>query len=141
MAIRDRFRRAMRLSDSASDALSQTDSNGTTSTANTSQSSSDAPSKKSSSKLSRTFTFRSRDKGSKDKKRIHPSEKPLTAQNLRHQEMLSHFTMTFGASDPDQIESASFMGVSPCCTRPSSRRGSLNIDSSRDDLSSFVSSN
>ncbi|KAJ3473313.1 hypothetical protein NLG97_g10380 [Lecanicillium saksenae] len=47
---------------------------------------------------------------------------------MRHQEMLSHFSMTFGASDPAQIETMSFIGVSPCCTRPSSRRGSLDLD-------------
>lgn len=136
MAIRDRVRRALRKSE-ASDALSQTESNGTTSTANTSQSSQGGSPKKSSSKLSRTWTFGSRDK-SKDKKRMHPSEKPLTAQNLRHQEMLSGFTMTFGASDPDQIESASFIGISPCCTRAGSRRGSINLDSLTDDLSSLT---
>ncbi|RDA86753.1 hypothetical protein CP532_4204 [Ophiocordyceps camponoti-leonardi (nom. inval.)] len=56
-------------------------------------------------------------------RKIHPSLRPLTAQNLQHQEMLSHFTMTFGATDPDQIESLSFCGISPCCTRTPSIDG------------------
>ncbi|RCI10315.1 hypothetical protein L249_8440 [Ophiocordyceps polyrhachis-furcata BCC 54312] len=58
-------------------------------------------------------------------RKIHPSLRPLTAQNLQHQEMLSHFTMTFGATDPDQIESLSFCGISPCCTRTPSVQGDL----------------
>lgn len=130
MAIRDRVRRALRKSE-ASDAITQTSSNSsntTSSTANTSQSSgTGSPLTKTTSRL---FGFGSRDRGSKDKdrkKRLHPSEKPLTAQNLRHQELLSHFTMTFGASDPNQIESLSFIGVSPCCTRPGSRRASVDL--------------
>ncbi|EFY98621.1 hypothetical protein X797_001900 [Metarhizium robertsii] len=146
MAIRDRFRRALRKSDS-SDTISPTNSN--TTTATTSETSS--LHKSTSSKLARTFAFsrRSKDesheesKRNKKNKKIHPSQRPLTLQNLKHQEMLSHFSMTFGASDPSQIESASFIGVSPCCTRaPSleidraeishSLTGSPNPDSVRD---------
>ncbi|PHH73926.1 hypothetical protein CDD80_3460 [Ophiocordyceps camponoti-rufipedis] len=59
----------------------------------------------------------------KGRKPIHPSLRPLTVQNLQHQEMLSHFTMTFGATDPDQIESLSARGISPCCTRTPSVDG------------------
>lgn len=123
MAIRDRVRRALRRSDSSSDTSSQSDSNTASSTANTSQSSETAglSLQKTSSKLSRTFTFGSRgDKEKKEKKKrrpMHPSEKPLTVQNLRHQEMLGHFTMTFGTNNLSQIELPDFNGVSPCCTR------------------------
>ncbi|EFY87766.1 hypothetical protein MAC_06133 [Metarhizium acridum CQMa 102] len=127
MAIRDRFRRALRKSES-SDTISQTHSN--TTTATTSETSS--VHKSTSSRFARTFAFgrRSKDdsheesKRNKKDKKIHPSQRPLTLQNLKHQEMLSHFSMTFGATDPSQIESASFIGVSPCCTRAPS----LEID-------------
>ncbi|KAK2592881.1 hypothetical protein QQS21_009413 [Conoideocrella luteorostrata] len=137
MAIRDRFRRALRKSDSSDDTISQTDSNTTTTTAATSETSSLHKSTTGSSKLARTFTWgrRSKDESEKESKRsrknkkIHPSQRPLTLQNLKHQEMLSHFTMTFGASDQSQIETLSFIGVSPCCTRAPS----LEID--RADLS------
>ncbi len=137
MAIRDRVRRALRKSET-SDAISQTESN---TTANTSQGSSTLD--KTTSRLARVLTFGTssssdnssskEDKKKKDKKksrggRVHPRDKPLTAQNLRHQEMLSQFSMTFGASDPDQIETQSFMGVSPCCTRPGSPRASISLD-------------
>lgn len=132
MSIRDRVRRALRnKSDSASasdasDSASQSDSSPATPiSSNTSQSSDISQSL--SSKLSRTFTWGSRDKdasSSKDKNRrkrpLHPSERPLTAQNLRHQQMLSQFTMTFGTSNPSQLD---LDGVSPCCTRAPSIDG------------------
>ncbi|KAM0250546.1 hypothetical protein ACHAQJ_008556 [Trichoderma viride] len=145
MAIRERFRRALRRSDD-SDTISQTDSDATAASSTRQSSSSEsAPQlslKKTSSALSRTFTFGRRDK-EKDKERDnakkeerdrkktkgrtykHPSEKPLTEQNLKHQEMLSHFTMTFGASDPSQIQDVDFDGISPCCTR----NGSIDLGS------------
>ncbi|PHH84448.1 hypothetical protein CDD83_1933 [Cordyceps sp. RAO-2017] len=154
MAIRDRIRRALRSksNSSASDSASHAGSSNTTTTATDA---SDTTSLRkinttSTSTFSRVFAFGSRDKGHrhnnnnnpaggkenrKDRKRhrpgkkpVHPSQRPLTLQNLRHQEMLSHFTMTFGASDPSQIESLSFCGVSPCCTRPAS------VDLDRADL-------
>ncbi|KHN95155.1 uncharacterized protein MAM_07040 [Metarhizium album ARSEF 1941] len=129
MSIRDRFRRALRKSDSSDTTISQTESNTTTTT--TSETSSLHKSI-TSSKFARTFAFarRSKDESHEESRRnrrnkkIHPSQRPLTLQNLKHQEMLSHFTMTFGATDPSQIESASFIGVSPCCTRAPS----LEID-------------
>ncbi|KAG6010224.1 hypothetical protein E4U54_008418 [Claviceps lovelessii] len=149
MTIRERFRRALRRSDS-SDTISQTESSSTTTTA-TSASSSSQKSATSSGKLARTFPWGRRSKDELDKtaqdakenhggggnskksKKMHPSQRPLTLQNLKHQEMLSHFTMTFGASDPDQIESLSFIGVSPCCTRsPSLDMG--RADTSRSSL-------
>ena len=120
MAIRDRFRRAMRKSDDSSDVISQTESNTTATTVDSSDSSSN---KSNGSRLAKTFSLGLRDR-SKDEekqarknKKLHPSQRPLTLQNLKHQEMLSHFTMTFGASDPSQVEGVSFVGVSPCCTR------------------------
>ncbi|KAF7545491.1 hypothetical protein G7Z17_g9130 [Cylindrodendrum hubeiense] len=127
MAIRESFRRVLRRSDE-SDSSSQADSN----TINTASSSKTSVSSKSSgSRLTRTRTWtwgsnnnktkeaaKERKSKSKSNKRItHPSEKPLTEQNLRHQEVLSQFTWTFGASRPDQVESDSFIGISPCCTR------------------------
>ncbi|KAG6014068.1 hypothetical protein E4U43_006972 [Claviceps pusilla] len=156
MTIRERFRRALRRSD-CSDTISQTESSSTTTTV-TSASSSSQKSTTSSGKLARTFPWgrRSKDEldrtaqdakenhgggggggssssSSKKSKKMHPSQRPLTLQNLKHQEMLSHFTMTFGASDPDQIESLSFIGISPCCTRsPSLDMG--RADTSRSSL-------
>ncbi|PTB65280.1 hypothetical protein BBK36DRAFT_1204724 [Trichoderma citrinoviride] len=142
MAIRERFRRALRRSDD-SDTISQTDSNATTaSSARQSSSSESAPQlslKKTSSTLSRTLAslgIRDKEKDKdkeaakreeKDRRRNrgrtykHPSEKPLTEQNLKHQEMLSHFKMEFGASDPSQVlQDLDFDGISPCCTRVNS---------------------
>ncbi|KAG6031350.1 hypothetical protein E4U41_007596 [Claviceps citrina] len=124
MTIRDRFRRALRKSDSSGTTISQTESNTTTATT-TSTASSLHKLTASGGKLARTFTWgrRSKDESADDSKKnkktkkLHPSQRPFTLQNLKHQEMLSQFTMTFGASDPDQIESFSFIGVSPCCTR------------------------
>ncbi|KAI9166920.1 hypothetical protein HJFPF1_03035 [Paramyrothecium foliicola] len=132
MSIRDRVRRALRnKSDtgSDSDSASQSDSSpATPTTSNTSQSSDSVLSL--SSKLSKTFTWGSRDKDSssstskdKNKRRnrpLHPSERPLTAQNLMHQQMLGHFTMTFGTSNLSQLD---LDGVSPCCTRAPSIDG------------------
>lgn len=139
MAIREHFRRALRRSSASSGSASasgeQSSSSANmekTTTAASSQTS--LSSKSSSSLLTRTFTWGSKDKSkdkesqskrsSKNKKRpVHPSEKPLTAQNLQHQEMLSQFTWTFGASNPDQIEDDGFYGISPCCTRSPSIAG------------------
>jgi hypothetical protein len=147
MAIRDRVRRALRKSE-ASDSSSQADTNAlaTTTTSNTSQSSNNTL-EKTTTRLARVLTFgnssnsdketdaikekkkrEKREKKSRNNGRAHPRDKPLTAQNLRHQELLNQFSMTFGASDPNQIETQSFMGVSPCCTRPSSRRPSISLD-------------
>lgn len=145
MTIKDRFRRALRKSDSSS-SLSHSDTNTTANTANTSQSSLSAiqslstfasqqdPKPSAAPKLTKTFTWghrekdpekeKAREERRKAKKRgskpVHPSEKPLTAQNLRHQEMLSHFTMTFGATRNEHLGAPSLGGVSPCCTRPAS---------------------
>ncbi|KAH7162679.1 hypothetical protein B0J13DRAFT_16421 [Dactylonectria estremocensis] len=126
MAIRESFRRALRLSEE-SDSSSQAD-NSNTSTSSSSKTS--ISSKSSGLRPTRSWTWGSNNKAkevaakerksrSKPTKRIitHPSEKPLTEQNLRHQEMLSQFTWTFGASRPDQVESDDFVGISPCCTR------------------------
>lgn len=57
------------------------------------------------------------------RRKLHPSERPLTEANLRQQEMLSAFKWEFGRSGRRgslggwSVES----GISPCC----SRRGSL----------------
>ena len=147
MAIRDRFRRAVHKS-ASTDSIAPSDSNTTITTTQTTGtvSSSDTTSstrslrKVHSTMFGRTFTWgREKDlekekkkeeekerekerKRKKSKKPMHPRDKPLTEQNLRHQEALSHFTMTFGS---ESMASASnrlsyIGGVSPCCTRPAS---------------------
>ena len=107
----------------------------------------DKPSKQS-SLLSKTFPWRSsgdafrsfRPPGGKSKKsrdgdsakttkassssrptqrRMHPSERPLTEINLRHQEMLSAFTFKFGRTGGPM---PNLGGISPC----SSRRASVD---------------
>lgn len=97
--------------------------------------------------LSKTLTWRSSNgapSGSKEKKgsrssdnkkdgrnaqqpqrrRVHPSERPLTEANLRQQEMLSGFKWEFGRSQGRRNSLGAWSvesGISPCC----SRRGSL----------------
>ncbi|EKJ67957.1 hypothetical protein NXS19_011899 [Fusarium pseudograminearum] len=152
MAIREHFRRAMRSDASTSNIIDANTSGKITATMTKSSQNSDKSdvSSKSSlvNKLSRTWTWGSKDKDAtkerkskKGKKITHPSEKPLTAQNLQHQEMLSQFSFTFGASSPEQIEDDDFLGVSPCCTRaPSVVNFSLEGDSESDDQTSSSSS-
>lgn len=54
-------------------------------------------------------------------KRAHPSERPLTEQNLRHQEILGTFTMKFGRSRAlSRGARSGFSGISPCNSRPAS---------------------
>ncbi|TPX10857.1 uncharacterized protein E0L32_008246 [Thyridium curvatum] len=52
----------------------------------------------------------------------HPSERELTEQNLRHQELLGAFTMSFGRSGRKHSGGArtSGSGVSPGCSRSAS---------------------
>ncbi|KAF4977374.1 hypothetical protein FZEAL_6086 [Fusarium zealandicum] len=155
MAIREHFRRALRSDASASAQLeANTPGKITSVLTKSSQTSDKSTSSKSSftEKLSRTWTWGSKDKDTtkerkpknnknKNRKIVHPSEKPLTAQNLEHQEMLSHFTWTFGASSPEQVEGDDFAGVSPCCTRaPSVVDFSLERDSDSDGCCSSSSS-
>lgn len=55
--------------------------------------------------------------GSGFPRRVHPSERPLTEQNLRHQEMLGTFTMKFGRSRRfSRGARSSFSGISPRCS-------------------------
>lgn len=154
MAIREHFRRALRSDASASNMVDANTSGKITATVTKSSQNSDKSDSTSKSslvnKLSRTWTWGSKDKDTtkerktknkKGKKITHPSEKPMTAQNLQHQEMLSQFSFTFGASSPEQIEEDDFMGISPCCTRaPSVVNFSLEGDSESDDQSSSSSS-
>lgn len=54
---------------------------------------------------------------------VHPSERELTEQNLRHQELLSAFTMSFGRSGARKQSAGgrtSGSGVSPGCSRSAS---------------------
>ncbi|CAH0049392.1 unnamed protein product [Clonostachys solani] len=140
MAIRDRVRRALHKSDDSSD-YSQSGSNITTTTTATTSASETSSTSTSSSLRHHTSRFfsswRSHDrdrisdheKEKKKKKRskpIHPRDRPLTTTNIRHQEMLSHFTMTFGSSASrlsQVIDDFEFDGVSPCCTRAPSING------------------
>jgi hypothetical protein len=138
MTIRERVRRALHKSDSSSN-ISQSESNITTTT--TSSSSENSSLRKSPS--TRLFQWRSHDVESSSKKKdlkeevkkskkkskpTHPRDKPLTATNLRHQEMLSGFSMTFGSS-PNRlsqlVDDFDDYGVSPCCTRSPSFDGTL----------------
>lgn len=147
MAIRDRFRRALHKSDSDSN-ISQVESNITTTTTTTTNTSSETSSEPSSlhrqptqQKLTfpwgRTEKEREQRKEEKEKKKqkkkasgkpMHPRDKPLTATNLRHQEMLGQFDFSFGSS-PNRLSQLvpagpmDHIGVSPCCTRPASING------------------
>ncbi|KAJ4268445.1 hypothetical protein NW762_002508 [Fusarium torreyae] len=156
MAIREQFRRVMRSDASSSSQLVDSNTPGKitatmTKSSQNSDRSDDSASKSSLvNKLSRTWTWGSKDKDTtkerkpknkKGKKITHPSEKPMTAQNLQHQEMLSHFDFTFGASCVEQIEEEDFIGISPCCTRaPSVVNFSLEADSESDGRTSSSSS-
>lgn len=62
--------------------------------------------------------------GSGFPRRVHPSERPLTEQNLRHQEMLGTFTMKFGRSRRfSRGARSSFSGISPRCSVDSTAAG------------------
>ncbi|KAI3397681.1 hypothetical protein diail_10450 [Diaporthe ilicicola] len=62
--------------------------------------------------------------GSGFPRRVHPSERPLTEQNLRHQEMLGTFTMKFGRSRRySRGGRSSFSGISPRCSVDSTAAG------------------
>ena len=62
-------------------------------------------------------------------KRLHPSERPLTEQNLRHQEMLGTFTMKFGRSRRySRGARSSFSGISPRCSVDSSAGAGWSAD-------------
>lgn len=190
MAIRDRFRRAMRKSISTGPSIRHTDTNLTTSsnTSNESGQSDFSFSPQRQSFFSRAFTWGTRrssrtafaDNSSADnsdhneeqnsqemdlaeqinitltrtaseaeremkaeKKRqrkakyknansggMHPRDKPLTAQNLRHQAMLGTWTWDEAVGN----SRVSFVdGISPCCTRPPSMHGGYddNMDPGR----------
>jgi hypothetical protein len=55
------------------------------------------------------------------KRRIHPSERPLTEANLRQQEALAQFKWEFGRKGPGSLGGWSLeSGISPCGSRRSS---------------------
>ncbi|KAH7349866.1 hypothetical protein B0T11DRAFT_135333 [Plectosphaerella cucumerina] len=64
-------------------------------------------------------------KDPKKNKILHPSEKPLTLDNIQHQEMLSHFTWTFGNRRDSYDPVEELEGISP----GTSRRPSYDGDS------------
>jgi hypothetical protein len=123
MAIRDRFRRARKSISSSS-------------TTNTSHidPTPDVPEpelSKSPSRLAKTFSWRSnKSKKPEDSRPEPPAERPPTETNLRHQELLSAFTMTFGRRRPSQGGRMSFGGVSGI-SPGNSRQGSLDAGASR----------
>ncbi|KAI5465848.1 hypothetical protein BGZ63DRAFT_420382 [Mariannaea sp. PMI_226] len=137
MTIRESLRRALRRSDLSDSSNSEA---GSPNDSTTSSSKTSVSSKSSGSRLTRTWTWGSnkekepakerKPKKTAKKRIVHPSERPLTEQNLRHQEMLSQFTWTFGASQPGQVQDFDFIGISPCCTRtPSLANYDLSGDS------------
>ena len=160
MAIRDRFRRALHKSTSSSNVSQASDSNRnsasnnhiTTTTTAVSDSSEGSSLRKSPS--AKLFPWRSSESESRKKeeekrkakksKPVHPRDKPLTATNLRHQEMLSGFNMTFGSS-PNRLSQLvpagpwdDFEGVSPCCTRSPSIDGGIDPVSSHEGSSTSL---
>lgn len=151
MALKDRWSRMLRKSVSSTSSGGQNDTAGSSNDEGDLHQSVTAPTtasspKRSTGRLAKTWSWRSAvagttsagDTGSsgapvaatpkppkkQSKQRVHPSERPLTETNLRHQEMLSTFTMSFGrrARRPSQGGRSSFSGISP----GNSRRGSMD---------------
>lgn len=164
MAIRDRFRRALHKSTSSSNVSSDNSSRNSVNnitTTNTTVSDSSEGSSPRTATSSKLFPWRSNDPESSSRKEksesrkskkssskpVHPRDKPLTATNLRHQEMLSGFNMTFGSS-PSRLSQLvpagpwdEFEGVSPCCTRnPSFDGGRVDPVASHDGSSTSLDS-
>lgn len=136
MAIRERLRRVLSkpsssdLPSSPTGSMSQTESNNQSSGAGVSSTSSSNKSGGSPfpwKRSSKEKEERKEDKEDKKRERrrrrttgiVHPRDKPLTASNMRHQEMLSGFDFTFGSSPNrlSQVVPDGFEGISPCCTR------------------------
>lgn len=132
MAIKDLFSRK---SVSSSSSGGQTEA--TTTTTNTSDDAGQEPvsptAQRPSNRLAKTWSWRSnrafkeekkpKPKPKPQKQRLHPSERPLTEMNLRHQEILSSFTFNFGRRKGSNGGRRSFAsGISP----GNSRQGSLD---------------
>ncbi|KAL0930815.1 uncharacterized protein CTRU02_213550 [Colletotrichum truncatum] len=110
MAIRDHFRRRKSISEA-----SQTNGR------------SPSDPKSPALRLARTLGWRStkdeKPKKKASKEKPDPRERPFSETNLRHQEILNGFTLTFGKSQPshDQVRSSHYNnGVSPGTSRHNS---------------------
>lgn len=128
MAIRDHWNRMLRKSFSSSSS-----SAGDRSSSPVPEDGTESLSKPT-SRLAKTLTWRSsgaRPKSptaptQKKKKKaaqsqfVHPSERELTEANLRHQELLSGFTMKFGRRRASAGGRTSFSGISPGNSRQAS---------------------
>lgn len=122
MAIRDKFRRAVGSSSHKSttslSSSSSTHATETASTADSESSSSSSPSSSVADRKSRTRVFawrpakpahdkeqeqKQQKKKNKNKTYSDPREKPFSEMNLRYQEILGSFELTFGTSHPEQL--------------------------------------
>jgi hypothetical protein len=112
MAIRDIFRRVARKSGSTSTTNSQSD---TVSEGPTAPTSPTPP-----ARSSKGFSWRTSKPLKKVEEPPHPREQPLTEANLKHQELLNAFTMTFGRRRGSQGGRSSFGGISPGQSRNNS---------------------
>jgi len=127
MALKDRWSRMMRKS------VSSTSSSGGDGVNSTSNDEGDSLSKPP-SRLAKTLTWRSANKTAasptnqtsptnkkkKAKEKPHPGERPLTEANMRHQELLSAFTMNFGRTRTSVGGRTSVSGISPGNSRQAS---------------------
>lgn len=149
MAIKDLFTRKS-VSSSSSGGHTEATMTTTTSTSDDGGGQ-DAPSsptaQRPSNRLAKTWSWRSNKAFKEEKKpkpqakpkarkqqqppqRVHPSERPLTEGNLRHQEMLSSFTFSFGSRRKgSNAGRTSFSGVSPGNSRHASWDQSSAADS------------
>jgi hypothetical protein len=121
MAIRDKFRRAVGASQSTASSSSSSSNAATEPATPTSASSSTSgPTESPATERKirpRTFTWRSaktveekeqqqqqqKKGGNKKTAAADPREKPFTEMNLRYQEMLGSYELTFGTSHPEQL--------------------------------------
>jgi hypothetical protein len=124
MAIKERWNRMVRKSVSSSSSGGQTDRASSPSAGGDD----DGPLSKPTSRLAKALTWRSDNKTSKKKSAskqqlaqpVHPCEKELTDTNLRHQELLSAFTMNFGRRWASGGRPSYCSGISPGNSRQAS---------------------
>jgi len=115
MAIRDKFRRAVgtsRKSTSTTSSASSTHASETSTLASSTDSEVPSPASTVSDRKSRTRTFAWRPSKTAEEKDLKknrkkagsdPREKPFTELNLRYQEILGSYELTFGTSHPEQL--------------------------------------
>lgn len=145
MALKDRWSRMLRKSVSSTSSSGPSDATGLSNDESeiqpaltTAATAPNPPPQRPSGRLAKTFSWRSANgkdtseapaeapappkakSKPKQKQRMHPSERPLTETNLRHQELLSTFTMSFGRRRMSQGGRTSFSGISPGNSRQTS---------------------